>query len=714
MKLSLSTQILLGVLLGTATGLFLGEYAAALSIIGEAFVGLLQMTVLPYIAIAIISNLGRLSPDVGKRFGGYVGLFLLLSTAITLSAIVLVPMCLPERETASFFSTSILNEPAQIDFVQLFIPANPFHSLANNIVPAVVLFCIAVGTAVMTLKNKTSILGHLDFLTTALARVNGYLVKLTPVGVFAIVASISGTMHPEDLISLKAYVIINTVVSLVLGYGVLMVLLSALTPFSYGDLFRASRAPVLTAFVTGKVFIVLPMLIESAEELFSQHFSEPDEPISNVRAITPLVYPFPHAGKLLALSFIPFAAWFVDIRLALDQYPVFLGAGLVSLFGSPIVAMPFLLDILKLPADMFQLFLASGLLVSRLGDFLGAIHLLFVSILSATALSRKLQVNMRSLLIALGFIIILAAVAIVSTRAYLTGSLSQEYDKDKIIGNMHSALHFVPATVHRFAPVELSPLEQPVMERIARKGVLRIGYNPDNLPMSFFNRAGELVGHDIDMAHLLAQQLGCQLEFVPFEFSTFAEQLQSGQFDIAMSGIAMLPTRLTQVIFSEPYMLITAALVVRDHRRDEFVKRIEEGDFAGIRVANARSSDVVTIAATLLPGAEPVSVPSIRAFCESNVEEADCMIWGAESGSAWTLLHPEFTVVPIRPIYQLPVGYAVSPDNGELADFISRWLMVTKTGPADERLYDHWILGKNSQKQEPRWSIMRNVLHWVE
>ena len=214
MRLSLSSQILLGLVLGAACGLFLGEYTARLSIIGEAFIGLLQMTVLPYIAIAIISNIGKLSPAVSKRFGGLACLFLFFSTIVTLTAIVLLPMCLPGRESASFFSSSTLAEPARIDFLQLFIPSNPFFSLANNIVPAVVLFCIAIGGAIMTIQKKNAILDQLDVLTTALARVNGALVKLMPIGVFAIVASISGTMHTEELTNLNAYVILNVLLQI--------------------------------------------------------------------------------------------------------------------------------------------------------------------------------------------------------------------------------------------------------------------------------------------------------------------------------------------------------------------------------------------------------------------------------------------------------------------------------------------------------------------
>ena len=144
---SLSSLIMSGVVLGVAVGLFLGEYVAWLSAVGDAFVGLLQMTVLPYISLALIVNIGKLSPVEGKRFGAYAGVFLLFSLLVTLGAIVLLPLCLPEMESASFFSTGTLAEPARVDFLKLFIPSNPFHSLANNIVPAVVLFCMAVGVA---------------------------------------------------------------------------------------------------------------------------------------------------------------------------------------------------------------------------------------------------------------------------------------------------------------------------------------------------------------------------------------------------------------------------------------------------------------------------------------------------------------------------------------------------------------------------------------
>jgi len=198
------------------------------------------------------------------------------------------------------------------------------------------------------------------------------------------------------------------------------------------------------------------------------------------------------------------------------------------------------------------------------------------------------------------------------------------------------------------------------------------------------------------------------------EFSTLVEQLNRGDFDIAMSGIVMLPTRLKQMTFSDPYMQLTLAIVAPDYRRGEFKQRIKDGDFQGIRIAFARSEDASKIATELLPGAEPVEVSSLRDYLESGSKKADGMMWSAENGSAWTLLYPNFSVVPIHPPYRVPVGFAFSHKNNELADFVSQWLKIVRASQADERLYDHWILGKNADERGPRWSVIRNILHWVE
>jgi len=701
---------------GALVGLFVGEYAGAVSFLGDAFIGLLQMTVLPYITLALIANIGKLEPSEGRRFTAYSAIFFLVASALTLAVIMMIPFSLPVRESAAFFSTSLLAEPPTIDFVALFIPKNPFHSLANNVVPAVVLFCIAMGVALITLDNKQVILEQLDLFTSALGRVNGYLVKLSPIGIFAIVASTSGTMSFEELARLKDYMIISTVAALLLGFGVFPLLLASVTPFTYREIVSVSRAPLLMAFATGKVLIAVPLLIESAHTLFEKYHDDPEQPTSTTRAVAPLVYPFPHAGKLMSLLFLPFAAWFVGHALKLSDYPQLVSTGFFSLFGSPVVAIPFLLNMFRIPSDLMQLFFVSGIFTARLGDMLGAMHILFVSVLTAAALNNMFTLRWvkvgRTLLGAAA----ICVVATLGTRVLLTFWSGEGYHRDEFVKHMHTAVRPFDAKVHKTPPLIITNFDrtESALDRILRTGVIRVGYDPDNLPMSFFNSEGELVGYDVDIAYVMARGLNVKIEFVPFEMSTLALQLDSGDFDIAMSGIALLGPRLLEIRFTDSYLKATLALVVKDHRRDEIANRIEERDFRGLRVAPPRNIQGAKIIGALMPGVEVVQIASPREYFESGGDGADAIIWTAESGSAWTLLYPEFSVVPLRPITKLSMAYAVAPREVALAEYISRRLEIFKETPHYERLFNHWILGKTAASKAPRWSVLRNVLGWVE
>ena len=51
-------------------------------------------------------------------------------------------------------------------------------------------------------------------------------------------------------------------------------------------------------------------------------------------------------------------------------------AGIVSLFGSINVALPFLLDLVKIPADTFQLFLTTGVINARFGTLTSAMYMI--------------------------------------------------------------------------------------------------------------------------------------------------------------------------------------------------------------------------------------------------------------------------------------------------------------------------------------------------
>ena len=185
-------NILIGLGLGIAMGLFLGERAQLFQFVAEGYVRLLQMTVLPYIIVSVIAGFGSLDVAKAGRLFLRVGILTIVLWGLTLGLVFLLPLAFPTVKTASFFSTSLVQERPPLDFVSLYIPTNAFQSLANNVVPAVVLFSGFLGIALIGIKEKEPLLSGLLVLEKVLRGANHFAVRLTPIGLFSIAANDRG------------------------------------------------------------------------------------------------------------------------------------------------------------------------------------------------------------------------------------------------------------------------------------------------------------------------------------------------------------------------------------------------------------------------------------------------------------------------------------------------------------------------------------------
>src|SRR5262245_44917013 len=182
--MSFTAKILVGLGLGAGVGLFLGERAEPFRFLAEAFVRLLEMTVLPYLTVSLVAGIGSLDSRRAKSLFLRVGAITLVLWALALGLVLLMPLAFPEIQTASFFSTTLVEDRPPTDLVSLYVPSNPFHSLANGVVPGVVVFSIILGVALMGAPGKQRLLESLTVLEGALARANRFLIRLTPIGVF--------------------------------------------------------------------------------------------------------------------------------------------------------------------------------------------------------------------------------------------------------------------------------------------------------------------------------------------------------------------------------------------------------------------------------------------------------------------------------------------------------------------------------------------------
>lgn len=75
---------------------------------------------------------------------------------------------------------------------------------------------------------------------------------------------------------------------------------------------------------------------------------------SYVEVLVPASFNFPNIGKLLTLLFILFAGWYTGKSIGMEQYPTFASLGLFTLFEGVDLALPFLLDQMRIPSDLYQ------------------------------------------------------------------------------------------------------------------------------------------------------------------------------------------------------------------------------------------------------------------------------------------------------------------------------------------------------------------------
>jgi hypothetical protein len=93
----------------------------------------------------------------------------------------------------------------------------------------------------------------------------------------------------------------------------------------------------------------------------------------------------------------------------------------------------------------------------------------------------------------------------------------------------------------------------------------------------------------------------------------------------------------------------------------------------------------------------------------------DAVVLPAERGSVLTLLYPKYTVVIPEPgVVKIPLAYPMAGRDQNWASFLSTWIELKRRAGTIDALYGHWILGKQAGKRQPRWSVIRNVLGWVE
>ena len=124
------------------------------------------------------------------------------------------------------------------------------------------------------------------------------------------------------------------------------------------------------------------------------------------------------------------------------------------------------------------------------------------------------------------------------------------------------------------------------LQDVLGAGKLRVGVLMDAAPWGFKDAKGEAAGLDIDLARLMAADMGVKLELVQVTGASRIPSLLAGKVDVLIAAAGATPERAQQVMFSQPYAAVNLGVYGGDAMPQ--AKTVEELKDRSIAVARVR------------------------------------------------------------------------------------------------------------------------------
>ncbi len=269
-SLSIENLTLASIVLAILLGYLFPGGASYFKILGDIFLRLLKMLIVPLVAVSIITAIIRVG-EIGKlkNIGIKAFAYYLTTTSLSvMTGLILVNLIEPGSTSGAVHREVAHVKTSLRDIVLSFFPSNIFKSLAESRVLQVIFFSVLFAVAVMLIEErKRRILTELfESLDDVFMKMTTWVIKLTPVGVFGLVYYIAGTMGIESFARLGSYVL--TVVAGLLFHAFVTLpligyLVGRFNPYRY---MKKVREALLLAFSTASSSATLPVSLRVSEE----------------------------------------------------------------------------------------------------------------------------------------------------------------------------------------------------------------------------------------------------------------------------------------------------------------------------------------------------------------------------------------------------------------------------------------------------------------
>lgn len=258
---------LAAVLLGILMGIVLPDAHVYFKFIGEIFLTLLKVLILPIIFVSLFLAIARLpSLTTLRKLGSRTFLYYLSTSALAvLTGLIMANIFILSDEVDVTAA-----DTANMDFslIQKIFPTNIFASLANGEILHIVVFAIMLGMAVTTMaaQKKNQLIELADAAYEAIIILVGWILKMAPLGIFSLVWTTISGFSKETFSSLTSFFIAVAIGLFIHAFISLPGILKIFGKYSPWQFFLDAKQALIVAFSTASSSATLPVSTKVLEE----------------------------------------------------------------------------------------------------------------------------------------------------------------------------------------------------------------------------------------------------------------------------------------------------------------------------------------------------------------------------------------------------------------------------------------------------------------
>lgn len=284
-KISLSNWILIGMLLGLATGIILNFFVPdsffkniilidnIFYLGGSLFIKLMRMLVVPLVFCSIVMGAASISDirKIGTIGGRTIGIYL-ITTALAVTIALLIGILVKPgaglNMVAAAQSSNVTLNQTMTDTILNMVPDNPINSLASGDMIPVIIFALIIGVILAKLKEETELVGKFFAQgNRIMMEMTSIVMKFAPIGVFCLMARTFAGLGFEGLLPLGKYIIcvlIGLAIQAFIVYPTMLVVFTRLNPIRF---FKKFISVMFFAFSSSTSNATIPLNLDKLSEM---------------------------------------------------------------------------------------------------------------------------------------------------------------------------------------------------------------------------------------------------------------------------------------------------------------------------------------------------------------------------------------------------------------------------------------------------------------